>query len=166
MNRLPSLGPRGEGWVAIQAVLLVLAVLAGLPGPAWHGALRVVTFAAGAGLLAAGLAFAILGIRALRQAMTPLPYPRKDAVLIQSGVYGLVRHPVYTGLVVGAFGWGLVSASPAALAAAVILLAFFELKARREEAWLAERFPDYAAYRSRTPRLVPRLSRGRGGSPG
>jgi len=166
VSRLPSIGPRGEGWVAIQAVLLVLAGLAGLPGPAWHGALRFVTSAAGTGLVAVGLAFAVLGIRELRQAMTPLPYPREDAALVQSGVYSLVRHPVYTGLVLGAFGWGLVSASPAALAAAVILLAFFELKSRREEAWLAERFPDYAAYRSRTPRLFPQVSRGRGGSPG
>lgn len=166
MSRLPSLGSRGEGWVAIQAVLLVLVGVAGLLGPAWQGIPRAVTVVAGAGLIAAGLAFAVLGIRELREAMTPMPYPREEAALVQSGVYGLVRHPVYSGLVVGAFGWGLVSASPAALAAAVILLAFFELKSRREEAWLAERFPDYAAYRSRTPRLVPRVSRGRGGSPG
>jgi protein-S-isoprenylcysteine O-methyltransferase Ste14 len=41
------------------------------------------------------------------------------------------------------------------LAVAVVLLGFFELKSRREETWLEERFPDYPAYRARTRRLIP-----------
>jgi protein-S-isoprenylcysteine O-methyltransferase Ste14 len=34
---------------------------------------------------------------------------------------------------------------------------FFDLKSRREEIWLAEQFPDYAAYKARTRRLLPWL---------
>ena len=77
--------------------------------------------------------------------------------LVEDGVFGLVRHPMYGGLVIAALGWGLVMASPTALAGALVLGVFFDLKSRREEAWLAEQFAGYAAYRRRTRRLIPWL---------
>ncbi len=159
MTRLPQLGRRGEGWVVIQAILLVLAALAGLLGPAWMGAARLATSLIGVVLMGGGLAFAVLGVRHLqgRDALTPLPFPRDEAALVETGVYGVVRHPIYSGIIIGAAGWGLLTASPAALAMAVGLFAFFDLKSRREEAWLERRFPGYPAYRARTPRLIPWL---------
>ena len=36
-----------------------------------------------------------------------------------------------------------------------VLLAFFDVKSRREERWLTEKFPDYAAYRTRVHKLIP-----------
>jgi len=155
MTRLPSLGPRGEGWVAIQGLLLVTTAVAGLLGPAWAGQLRVATSVVGAILIAGGLVLAARGLRDLRDALTPLPYPRDDAELVETGVYRLVRHPIYGGLVLAAVGWGLLMASPAALVAAIGLWGFFELKSRREEAWLEGRFVGYASYRARTRRLIP-----------
>jgi protein-S-isoprenylcysteine O-methyltransferase Ste14 len=155
MTRLPSLGPRGEGWVVIQGILLVAIAVAGALGPAWDGAIRVASSIVGGLLIAGGLVLAERGTRDLRQALTPLPYPRAGAELVETGVYGLVRHPIYGGLVLMAAGWGLLTASPAALAAAALLLLFFELKSRREEAWLEGRFAGYAAYRARTRRLIP-----------
>jgi protein-S-isoprenylcysteine O-methyltransferase Ste14 len=155
MTRLPSLGPRGEGWVAVQVILLFATAAGGLLGPAWEGGLRVATSIIGVSLVAAGLLLAVRGTHDLRDALTPLPYPRADAELVETGVYALVRHPIYGGLVAMAVGWGLLMASPAALAAAVVLFLFFELKSRREEAWLQRRFVGYAAYRARTRRLIP-----------
>lgn len=155
MTRLPSLGPRGEGWVAIQGLLLVVTAVAGLLGPSWTGSIRVATSVTGICLITGGGVLAIRGLRDLRDALTPLPYPRADAELVETGVYRLVRHPIYGGLVLAAVGWGLLMASPAALVAAVVLWGFFELKSRREEAWLEGRFAGYAAYRARTRRLIP-----------
>jgi len=155
VTRLPTLGPRGEGWVALQMVLLVVVAAAGALGPAWAGSVRVATSAGGVLLIAAGLTLALLGIRDLRGALTPFPHPRADADLVETGVYRHARHPIYGGLVVAALGWGLLAASPAALAAAALLLGFFELKSRREEAWLDQHFEGYAAYRTRTRRLIP-----------
>ena len=155
MMRLPSLGPRGEGWVAIQALLLAATVAAGMVGPAWADGARVATTASGSVLILGGGVLALLGIRDLRDALTPLPYPLTDAELVETGVYALVRHPIYGGLVIASLGWALLTASPAAFGAAAVLLGFFELKSRREEAWLEERFPGYAAYRTRTRRLIP-----------
>jgi protein-S-isoprenylcysteine O-methyltransferase Ste14 len=155
VSRLPTLGPRGEGWVAIQVVLFGAIALAGLLGPAWGGALRVATTIVGAFLIAAGGSLALRGIFDLRAALTALPYPRPNAELVETGVYRRVRHPIYGGLVLGALGWGLLTASPVAVGLAVVLLGFFELKSRREEVWLVERFPGYPAYRARTRRLIP-----------
>lgn len=155
MTRLPALGPRGEGWVVIQGLLLAATAAAGSFGPSWADGYRVATSIVGAALIVGGVVLAIRGTHDLRDALTPLPYPRADAELVETGVYALVRHPIYGGLVLMAVGWGLLTASPAALGAAAILFAFFELKSRREEAWLERRFARYGAYRARTRRLIP-----------
>ncbi len=155
MSRLPALGPRGEGWVVLQVVLLALVTAAGLAGPAWDGAARAVTSIAGGALLVAGLALAVRGVVDLRDALTPLPRPRDGASLVDTGAYRLVRHPVYGGLVIGAAGYGLLTASPPAIAGAAVLLGFFRLKSEREETWLVARYPGYATYRARTRRLIP-----------
>ena len=59
--------------------------------------------------------------------------------------------------VLAAAGWGLLTASPVALVGAAVLFAFFDLKSRREEAWLVATYPGYRRYRSRTRRLLPFL---------
>ncbi len=157
MTRLPSLGPRGEGWVMIQGILLVLVAVAGGVGPAWTGPARSVAAGAGVALMAVGGLLGARGLFDLRDALTALPHPRDDASLVDTGAYGLVRHPIYGGIVVGAAGYGLVAASPLAVASALVLLAFFRLKSAREEAWLEARYPGYAAYRARTRRMLPYL---------
>jgi protein-S-isoprenylcysteine O-methyltransferase Ste14 len=154
-RRLPTLGPRGEGWVVIQFVLLPMVVAAGWFGPAWDGPVRAATSVIGAGLLLGGAAIAGRGLLDLRHVLTPLPHPRADGELIEDGAYRLVRHPIYGGLVLGGAGWGLLTASPAALAGAAALLVFFDLKARVEEHWCDAHYPDYAAYRARTRKLIP-----------
>ena len=97
----------------------------------------------------------MLGIVGLRENLTAVPRPVEGGRLIDSGVYGLVRHPIYAGIVTAGIGWGLAMASPAALAASIVLGGFFDLKARREEAWLAAAYPGYAAYQARVRKLVP-----------
>jgi len=154
-TRLPDLGPRGEGWVAIQAVLYGLLALAGTAGPAWGDPWLVAGRLGGAGLVAAGLVAAALGLVSLREILTAVPRPVEGGRLIESGIYGLVRHPIYTGIIAAAAGWGLVTASLPALLVALALGLFFDLKARREEAWLLAAYPGYAAYRRRVRKLVP-----------
>lgn len=156
MSRLPNLGPRGEGWVAIQVVLLFAVIALGVRfGPDWGGPLRFVGIVAGVAAIAAGAILVVRGSVDLRGALTPLPHPRDDATLVQTGVYGLARHPIYGGLIMAALGWSWVQASLPALVAAVMLAGFFVLKSTREESWLLDRFGDYAAYRNRTRRFIP-----------
>lgn len=154
-RHLPSLGPRGEGWVALQVVGLGVAGLAGLLGPMWDGLPRAMSSIAGFAAVVAGVGMAGAAMWRLGSSLTPLPAPKADAVLSERGPYALVRHPIYGGIVLSAFGWGLLTASLAALVAAAALLVFFDLKSRLEETWLEERYPGYPAYRARTRRLLP-----------
>ena len=158
MSRLPSFGPRGEGWVVIQFVILGLIAVAGfVGGGGWVHETRFATTVVAAFLLLTGGVLALKGILDLSDALTPLPHPRDGASLVDTGSYALVRHPIYGGLVIGSAGWALFTASLAALLGAVVLLAFFRLKSAREEAWLIERYPSYPDYQSRTRRMIPFL---------
>jgi protein-S-isoprenylcysteine O-methyltransferase Ste14 len=154
-GRLPDLGPRGEGWVVIQFVLLGALVLAGSAGPLWAGGARLLTAAVGGALLAAGFTLAARGLLDLRQNLTPFTRPKRGAVLVEHGAYRLVRHPIYGGIILGAFGWALFVASPAAIGLAALLTGFFDLKSRREERWLEEHVAGYPAYRARRRKLIP-----------
>ena len=153
-------GTRGEWWVAAQVPLLALAfalphrlppVLSWPPGT---GAIR-----GGVGLLllAAGGALFAAGVFRLGRNLTPLPRPKESGVLVTAGIYGWVRHPLYGGIVLAALGNALRSPTLLALPLALLLFVFFDRKASREEAWLAERFPDYAAYRRRVKKFIPWL---------
>ena len=105
----------------------------------------------------AGTLLVVLGVLALGRSFTPLPRPRGRTRLRESGIFRLVRHPVYGGTILIGLGWSLADA-PLGLIPTTLLALLFDLKARREEAWLIERFPRYAAYRARTPRgFVPWL---------
>jgi protein-S-isoprenylcysteine O-methyltransferase Ste14 len=157
LSRLPSLGPRGEGWVLIQFLLLPAIALAGLLDPAAITPPPVLALTVGLALMGAGALLLGKGLLDLGRSLTPLPHPRDDAQLVVSGVYALVRHPIYGGIIVTSFGWGLVAASPVTLGLSLVLLAFFSLKARREEAWLQGRYEGYEAYAARTKRFVPYL---------
>lgn len=154
-RRLPALGPRGEGWFLAQLVLFAAVAGGGLvrmaPPEPVGAALAVV----GVVLIAGGGLLAVRGVIDLGGNLTVFPRPVADATLVETGAYRLVRHPIYGGLICGAAGWALVTSSLASGAAAVLLAAFFELKSRREEAWLADEVPGYEAYRRRTRRLLP-----------
>ncbi|HXZ41939.1 MAG TPA: isoprenylcysteine carboxylmethyltransferase family protein [Terriglobales bacterium] len=81
-----------------------------------------------------------------------------DHQLIQSGLYGYMRHPIYTGILVAFAGKMLVVGRWRCVAG--LLVAIFELsrKAAKEEALLASEFgSNYQQYRQRTGFLLPRF---------
>ena len=156
MSSLPSLGRRGEGWVLIQGVLLVAIFFAGLTEAPFSDFSWIALTVLGMLLMLVGGSFAILGVRSLGKALTALPHPRDGGELVSSGVYRLVRHPIYGGLVIGALGYGLaMQALVTAVAGSLVLLVFFTLKSAREEVWLEQRYPGYPAYRAKTRRMLP-----------
>ena len=79
--------------------------------------------------------------------------------VVDTGPYGLVRHPIYTGLIVSAFATAFVPLTPMTLVGAALISFGFVVKARLEEQFLrGELGPDaYAAYARRVPMLVPRV---------
>jgi protein-S-isoprenylcysteine O-methyltransferase Ste14 len=157
-TKLPALGPNGEGWFLLQVLFMLAILLAGLfAGSQWSGGLRFAAAVAGSVLILAGIFLGWFGIRDLDRSMSPLPRPRATAVLIQDGVYRQLRHPIYAALMLIAIGWSLLMASFLALGLAIALALVLDLKARREEIWLRDRYPGYAEYSLRTKRFVPGL---------
>jgi protein-S-isoprenylcysteine O-methyltransferase Ste14 len=76
--------------------------------------------------------------------------------LVTTGVYGVIRHPSYLGLLINAVGWALAFRSGVGLLLAALLVPPLLARIRAEEALLQSQFGDaYEAYRSRTSRLIP-----------
>jgi protein-S-isoprenylcysteine O-methyltransferase Ste14 len=137
--------------------VLAAVALAGLVDPSAPASPPVIASTVGFVLMGAGALLLGRGLLDLGSNLTPVPHPRDDARLVDSGVYAHARHPIYGGLIVTAFGWGLAMVSPLTLILAVVLALFFWLKSRREEAWLVERYERYPEYMERTKRFVPYL---------
>jgi protein-S-isoprenylcysteine O-methyltransferase Ste14 len=155
---LPSLGPRGEGWLAIQIVLLVAIFIACFRALLDVDALRSAPVQAiGVALFLGGFVIVLLGIVQLGPSLRALPRPKRSATLVESGIYGVIRNPIYAGLIALAFGAALFRATLVGLFLSAVLAVFLDLKARREEAWLREQFPQYEAYARRVRRFVPGL---------
>ncbi len=143
----------GYGWVIVQIALFVLygiALVLG-SGASW-GAWRWL----GIPLLAVGAWVGLAALRMHGRRLTPLPEPNPALGLLRTGVYARVRHPMYTGLLLSAFGLAIVAQKPLAIAAAGALTVFFNLKAREEERRLRRCYPDYADYQRATGRFLPR----------
>lgn len=141
----------------IQLGLFVLLALAGTAGPAWGEPWLTAGRLAGAGLIGAGMILAGLGLLGIRDSLTAVPRPVDGGRLIEHGVYRVVRHPIYAGIIIAAVGWAVAAASPAALLVAAGMGVFFDLKTRLEEAWLLEAYPAYAGYQRRVRKLIPFL---------
>jgi protein-S-isoprenylcysteine O-methyltransferase Ste14 len=81
---------------------------------------------------------------------------KADHKVVDTGPYRLVRHPIYTGLILSGFALAGEIATPGALIGAVLMAVGWAMKARVEERFLtAELGRDYDVYRRRTPMLVP-----------
>ena len=148
---IPRLGPRGEGWTLVQVALMFAIIVAGVHGQAWPDDTSWMLRGLGIPIAIVGAVLFVGGMVGIRRSLTPFPRPLERARLQVAGVYGLVRHPIYGGLVLIGLGWSLAS-SPLALAVTAALLLVLEAKSRLEESMLEERFPEYDAYRGRVRR--------------
>lgn len=78
--------------------------------------------------------------------------------LVTSGIYGIIRHPSYLGLLVTSLGWGLAFRSWIGVIIAVLMIVPVAARIRAEERFLQAHFgAEYERYRARTSRLIPGL---------
>jgi protein-S-isoprenylcysteine O-methyltransferase Ste14 len=144
---------QGWWWVLVQALLIALLLLAPTE-PALHGALPW-----GWAVFAAGLALFVVAWSALGRAFTPNPAPKDNAQLTMHGVYRVMRHPMYTAVLLCALGWSMVWGGAIHYALSIALAVFFDAKSRAEERWLVRRYLQYAHYQASTGRFLPKLKR-------
>ncbi len=146
--------------------LPIVALLALRPGPtiwALHGLpaalMLAVQLVALAGLALAALQIdgqRFLGLRQARAWLSGDPLPLPPEPLIQHGVYGLVRHPLY--LFVILYLWAKPQVNAAWLGLAIGSTVYFIIGAWLEECRMVREFgPEYRAYQRRVPWMIPFL---------
>jgi protein-S-isoprenylcysteine O-methyltransferase Ste14 len=153
-------------WVSRAALLLGALLL-------WHSAqhlpdaLRLWRVGSDGGyalaaLTLAGILFAWWARLHLGRLWSSAITRKEDHRVVDSGPYGLVRHPIYTGLIAALAATAAAQATMTALLGAALIAFGLWFKARIEERFLtAELGADaYGAYRRRVPMLVPFLSGG------
>lgn len=80
---------------------------------------------------------------------------RERPRLVTAGPYQLVRHPIYTGVILGMVGSAMVSGWVWLIIGAIFGF-YFIYSARSEEQTMSEKFPgEYASYQARTKMLIP-----------
>jgi protein-S-isoprenylcysteine O-methyltransferase Ste14 len=104
-----------------------------------------------------GAIILLLAILQLNRNLSPFPTPKSNSVLIISGLYKYVRHPIYTGIIIFAFSYGVYSQHMWRLFIAIILVVLFYFKSGYEESLLQEKFKDYVAYKKSKGRFFPFL---------
>ena len=151
-------GSKGEWWVVGQFVfvpaVLVCVVLARMDG-LLSPVMRAVTLALAALSTLYATVMFLRGVLHLGTNLTPVPFPKQDGYLVQTGAYGVVRHPIYSSVIFAVLGWVLIFASWLGLLMAAAVFAFFDLKSQREERWLTQKYADYASYQTKVKKLIP-----------
>jgi protein-S-isoprenylcysteine O-methyltransferase Ste14 len=146
-----------SGELQIRAVIVVIVIVLVRLGAFGHSGLNVAAWRAGLGLVlfAIGLGFAVWArVHIGRNWGTPMTQ-KEDPELVTSGPYRLVRHPIYSGVLVAIVGTA-VALSWLWLIAAALAGIYFGYAATVEERFLAKQFPDtYPAYRRCTKMLLP-----------
>ena len=144
----------GYVFVSCQVVLL-LALILPTTGADWAvtGPLRTL----GLVLIVSGLLLAGVSSGKLGPALTATPLPNGRGGLKTDGIYRLVRHPIYSGVLLIVLGLVVRSGRWIVAAIGVATISFFHTKAQWEERKLREHFADYDAYAKVTPRFFPKL---------
>ena len=104
------------------------------------------------GLLLFGQFFCVVALLQLGRSLSVMPEARR---LVTHGLYARIRHPLYLAEAIATLGVVAQFRSPEALALVVVQFAIQIWRMREEEKVLEAAFPDYAAYRMRTARLIP-----------
>jgi protein-S-isoprenylcysteine O-methyltransferase Ste14 len=105
--------------------------------------------------------FVILGVSAiaLGKSLTAHPIPGKNAQLVTDGLYKFVKHPIYSGLILVAFGLMITGGFFPHTLFFIALVLLLNYKASFEEALLTKTYAGYADYSKKTGRFLPRLKR-------
>jgi protein-S-isoprenylcysteine O-methyltransferase Ste14 len=156
---------RAARWkhVGMRAALLVLVVIAlsnatlrhGLRAAQSYQSSHAFMIAIGIIMVAVGIAIAVSARLQLGRNWGMPMSQQENADLIMTGPYAYVRHPIYSGIILGMLG-SAIGHSAAWTLPLVVFGGYFIYSARREEELMCRLFPDvYPAYMARTNMLVP-----------
>jgi protein-S-isoprenylcysteine O-methyltransferase Ste14 len=147
---------RGNLLVGIQ--FLLLALLGFAPNQElWATGLLERQLSMLIGVIAIAI-LVIAGIN-LGKSLTANPVPLEQATLKTNGLYAVVRHPIYLGLLLLGASIVLQSGSWLHVLVYAALITLLSVKARFEESLLLAKYEDYKQYASRVGRMLPGIGR-------
>ncbi|MFQ5723225.1 MAG: methyltransferase family protein [Terriglobia bacterium] len=158
-------GPRPVGRQRLGLVLLMATALFLVWFLPYGDRRGVLTFTGpdllryvGLALYAGGTVLAFAALRALGKQYSGYVTLQEDHRLVQTGIYGVIRHPIYLRALLVFVGLPLVFRSWLLVPLFLLGSVFVALRIRQEEKLLAEHFgAEFEAYRRRTWRLLPYL---------
>ena len=107
-------------------------------------------------ITAAGMGFAIWSRLALGRNWSSAVTVKAGHELIRSGPYRFVRHPIYSGILIGLIGTAIGRATLPSLLGVVIALCGFCMKWKTEERFMVEQFgAQYVEYQSEVKAVIP-----------
>ena len=107
-------------------------------------------------LFAVGGALRLWPVVVLGPRFSGLVAIQKGHTLVTDGIYAVIRHPSYLGMLVNSLGWGLAFRSGIGVVLTMLMILPVIARIRAEERLLASQFgSEYDAYRARTSRLIP-----------
>jgi protein-S-isoprenylcysteine O-methyltransferase Ste14 len=155
-----EIGFRAE--LSYRAVLLIGGLIFAIPARGYHGPLRLWYITPDGmwicvAVMAAGFAFCWWARIHLGPLWSGSVTRKDDHKVIDTGPYAVVRHPIYTGILVAVLATCVAKGTVWGIAGALIIAAGLWMKARLEEEWLGQELDPgaYDAYRRRVPMLVP-----------
>jgi protein-S-isoprenylcysteine O-methyltransferase Ste14 len=150
---------RGNRWVI--GALALIGLLAGYL-PAYADRQEVWTLDGnpvrwlGVALFAVGGALRLWPVFELGHRFSGLVAIQPGHTLVTSGIYGVIRHPSYLGLLVTTLGWGLAFRAGVGVLLTALMIPPLLARMRAEERLLCAQFgAEYSAYCARTSRLIP-----------
>jgi protein-S-isoprenylcysteine O-methyltransferase Ste14 len=109
-------------------------------------------------LVALGLGFSVWARRLLGGNWSGTVTVKENHELIRTGPYRVVRHPIYTGLLLAFTGSAIAIGEWRGVVAVLLVVFAFYRKIRLEERWMTDTFGErYGAYRAETKALIPFL---------
>ncbi len=103
-----------------------------------------------------GVLVALIAVLQLNTKLSPFPSPKANTIFITYGVYKYVRHPIYTGILLITFGYGLYLTSIYKIIISILLYTLFYFKSSYEENRLKIAFSDYESYQKKSGRFFPK----------
>lgn len=139
-------------YVGVQLVIFTAYLLtpaAVVVGVGTYGAVL------GGTLAVVGLAIIAISVLQLNKNLSPFPTPKKEGQLITSGLYAIVRHPIYLGILVSFSGYAIYSGSVMRMVITILLGFLFHYKSTYEEELLTQKFEAYQIYQKKTKKIFP-----------
>ena len=99
-------------------------------------------------LIISGIILLLISIKDLKNSLSPFPKPINNKGFISSGIYRIIKHPMYYSIIIISLGLFFKNPSLYNLSLSLLLGLVLLRKIRQEEKYLINTFPDYLAYKN------------------